>query len=582
MITRTTTDPFTLEIVKDKLVAISDEMFYALQRTSKSPIIYEVLDYATGLTSAQGELLTQGNGITGFLGNLTFAVKDTLAKFNGRLYPGDIIMTNDPYGGGGTHLSDVAIVMPIFYEGNLIAFSANKAHWTEIGGMAPGSWTTLATEVYQEGLQFPCIKLFDRGVLNQALVDLIEANVRTPDLSIGDMWAQVSAVRTGEKRMIELCEKYGLAVVQDSMTRLLNQGEEIARSALAKMPKGVYEAQDAIDDDGMGSGPLSVKVRVEITDDEFICDFRGNPPQVRGPINCTWTGLVSAIRTIFVAVTNPAQNVNDGVFRPIRVLTDERTIFTAERPAPVSIYWESMEYVSELIWKALMPVASEKLTAGHFLSVCSLIISGQHPETDELFLLVEPSAGGWGAGPAQDGQAGLFCIGDGETYVIPVEVAETRYGIRVNQYALRCDGGGAGEFRGGSGLVRDYEVTTGEVQVTASFGRHHIKPWGFNQGMDGSNNLIQVCKDGVWHKPTGKVGQLTLRRGDIVRFVTGTGGGYGHPFDRDVNRVAEDVKNGYVSVEEAAHVYGVVLRDGQAVGLTEARQAWRAGRERLD
>ncbi|RNB80031.1 hydantoinase B/oxoprolinase family protein [Brevibacillus fluminis] len=571
--TRTVTDPFTLEIVKDKLIAISDEMFYALQRTSKSPIIYEVLDYATGLTNAEGDLLTQGNGITGFLGNLTFAVKDTLEKFRDNLHPGDLIMTNTPYSGGGSHLSDVALVMPIFYEGQLVAFSANKAHWTEIGGMAPGSWTPLATEIYQEGLQLPCIKLFDRGVLNQALVDIIEVNVRTPDLSIGDMWAQVSALRTGEKRIKEVCQKYGAQTVLDSMNRLLDQGEAIARAALRKMPNGVYEAEDWIDDDGMGSGPLRVHVKVEITDDEFICDFRGNPPQVQGPINSTYTGLVSAIRTVFVAVTNPAQSINDGAFRPIRVLTDRKTIFTAERPAPVSIYWESNEYVSELIWKALMPIAADKLTAGHFLSVCSLIISGSHPETDELFLLVEPSAGGWGAGMTQDGQSGQFCIGDGETYVIPIEVAEARYGIIVDQFALNTDGGGAGERRGGSGLIRDYRIVGDEVQVSASFGRHQFVPWGANGGHSGTRNAIQLFKDGVWHEPTGKVGGVTLKKGDIARFITGSGGGYGSPLQREPQRVADDVKNGYITREEAERTYGVRVTNDYGYELTAVRLA---------
>jgi N-methylhydantoinase B len=576
--TRVKTDPFTLEIVKDKLVSIGDEMFYALQRTSKSPIIYEVLDYATGLTSANGDLLTQGNGITGFLGNLTFAVKETLAKFANNLYPGDIIMTNDPYGGGGTHLCDVALVMPIFYQDRLVAFSANKAHWTEIGGMAPGSWTTLATEVYQEGLQLPCIKLFERGVLNQALVDLIEANVRTPDQSIGDMWAQVSALRTGEKRMKELCEKYGVETVLGSMERLLDQGEEIARSALRKMPNGVYYAEDYIDNDGVSDNPIKVHVKVEITDDEFICDFRGNPPQVQGPINCTYTGLISAIRTIFVAVTNPSQSINDGVFRPIRVLTDERTIFTAEKPAPVSIYWESMEYVSELIWKALIPLASDKLTAGHFLSVCSLIISGRHPETDELFLLVEPSAGGWGAGEAQDGQSGLFCIGDGETYVIPVEVAETRYGVLVEQYALNCDGAGAGTYRGGSGTIREYKIVSDEAQVTASFGRHRFAPWGYNGGHNGSNNAIQVFKDGRWHEPVGKVGGVTLQKGDAVRFITGSGGGFGHPFAREAEKVCSDVRDGYITRETAEALYGVIVGEDYTFQLTKEREAYQAKR----
>jgi N-methylhydantoinase B len=213
-------DPVTLDIVKDSLIAIGDEMFYALARTSMSPIIYEVLDYASGLANAKGQLLTQGNGACGFIGLLSFMVNEVLDKFGENIKPGDIFIINDPYGGGGSHLSDVGLVMPIFYHGELVAFSANKAHWTEVGGKDPGSWTTDSTEIFQEGLQFPCIKLFEEGKVNQGLVDLIAANVRFPDLSLGDMWAGVAALRTGERRFVELCDKYGKDIVLSSIEYL--------------------------------------------------------------------------------------------------------------------------------------------------------------------------------------------------------------------------------------------------------------------------------------------------------------------------------------------------------------------------
>src|SRR5918996_3722486 len=211
-------DPFTVEIVKGSLVAIGDEMFVALQRTSKSTIIYEVLDYASGLVDARGQLITQGNGVTLFLGTLTYAVRYTLEKFGVEgLRPGDVVITNDPYSGGGTHLSDVTLIVPIFVGGELVAFSACKAHWTEVGGKDPGSWTTDSTEVFQEGLQFPCVKLYDEGRRNDALIDLIEANVRLPDMTLGDLHAQAASLRLGARRFVELCDKYGLDVVQSSI-----------------------------------------------------------------------------------------------------------------------------------------------------------------------------------------------------------------------------------------------------------------------------------------------------------------------------------------------------------------------------
>ena len=218
-------DPFTLEIIKEGLVAIGDEMFVTMQRTSMSTIIYEVLDYAVGLTDAQGNLITQGNGVTLFLGTLDFGVRSILDKFGAaNLKPGDIYITNDPYTGGGTHLSDVSIIAPIFYDGRLVAFAANKGHWTEVGGMAAGSWTTNSTEVYQEGLQFPAVKLFDQGEPIQSLLDIIRANVRTPDMSIGDMYAQVASMRIAERRYKELCDKYGVELVLSGVEALLDYG----------------------------------------------------------------------------------------------------------------------------------------------------------------------------------------------------------------------------------------------------------------------------------------------------------------------------------------------------------------------
>lgn len=569
-------DPFTLDIVKDSLVAIGEEMFYALARTSMSPIIYEVLDYASGLTDSKGQLLTQGNGVTGFIGMLSFMVKETVERYakEGDLKPGDIILINDPYGGGGSHLCDVGLVMPIFYEGELIGFSANKAHWTEVGGKDAGSMSTDSTEIYQEGLQFPCVKLFDEGKLNQAVVDIIAANVRFPDLSLGDMWAQVAALKTGDRRFRELCDKYGKEVVKNSIDHLLDHGEQLTLKALKQLPKGEYEAVDYIDDDGIEEGPFRVQLKLKITDDEFICDFRGSHPQVTGSINSTLTGMISSVRTIFLAVTNPSQDVNDGAFRPLKVLTDEGSVFNAVRPAPVSMYWESMLFGCDLIWKALAPVIPERLTAGHLLSVCVAIVSGKHQDTNEPFLIVEPSVGGWGAAIDRDGDAGQFCILDGETFNIPVEVCETRNGVLVDEYSLNTDGAGAGTFRGGQGVIRSYRALTDNQSFTGSFGRHKFNVWGTDGGKDGSTNKFEIVKaSGETDGPFGKYNQYPLNKNDVVRLITATGGGYGSPYQRPAEKVAMDVKNEYITVEQAKEDFGVIVDPitFAVVGVTEAR-----------
>jgi N-methylhydantoinase B len=553
-------DPFTVEIVKDNLIAIGDEMFVALQRTSKSTIIYEVLDYASGLIDRDGQLITQGNGVTLFLGTLTYAVRYTLQKFGvDGIHPRDVVMTNDPYTGGGTHLSDVTLIVPIFYDDKLVAFSACKAHWTEVGGKDPGSWTTDATEVFQEGLQFPCVKLYEEGRPNQALIDLIEANVRLPDMTLGDMYAQAASLRLGAQRFSELCDKYGLEVVMGSIDALLDHGERMTRLELERLPKGTFEAEDFIDDDGLGNGPFPVKVRVTISDDEIVCDFTGTHSQVPGPVNCTLTSVHSAVRGILKAVTNPSIPANEGTFRPLKVICPPRTIFSAERPAAVSTYWETMLYVADLVWKALAPVVPEHLSAGHFLSVCGTVVAGLHPDSGELFLLVEPQAGGWGAGPGKDGESGLVCFGDGETYVIPVEIAEARYGVLVDQYAFHVTDAGAGRHRGGRGLVRDYRAVAEEVTVTATFGRHKYLPWGVDGGRDGSRNEVRFLHEDGREVVVGKSARYLLKRGEIARLITGTGGGWGHPLERPVEAVLEDVRDGIVTFEQAERDYGFVV-----------------------
>ncbi len=554
--------PFTLEIIKDSFIAIGEEMFTTVARTSMSPVIYETLDYATGLTDAEGDLLTQGNGITGFVGMLSSMVKEVLRKFEGRIHPGDIFIINDPYQGGGSHLSDVGLVLPVYFEGEIIAFSANKAHWTEVGGKDPGSFTNDSTDIFQEGLQFSCIKLFAQGEINEGILDMIASNVRTPEQSLGDMWAQIAGLRIGEKRFVELCERYSKDAVLQAIEYQFNHGEQIALQALTELTKGDYYAEDFVDTDGIGNGPFPIKVKVTITDEQFICDFRGSSPQVPGPVNASYSGLVAAVRSIFISITNPGQDVNDGIFRPLEIIVDPKSIMSAEKPAPVSNYFETFLGSLNLIWKACAPIAPHRLTAGHYNSVCSVVMAGRNPENNAPFLLVEPTQGGWGASADKDGNSAQFSFGNGETFNVPVEVAETRYGILVDEFSLNTDdgGAGAGEFVGGKGIVRSYQALTDGQTVTGTFGRHKFKPWGTEEGQDGSSNNFYIDKaDGTTDGPFGMYARYPLNVGDSVRFVTGTGGGYGDPLMRDPEKVARDVKNELYTVEAARELFGVVV-----------------------
>jgi N-methylhydantoinase B len=551
------TDRFTMDVLREGFAAISDEMFVSLQRTSQSPIIYEVLDFGVGISDADGELVSQGNGIAGFLGPLGDAIKETIAR-NKDLRPGDVIIANDPYSGGGTHLSDVALVRPVFWRAQLIGFAAATGHWTEVGGKDPGSWTADSQDVYAEGLQLPFVHAYRGGQPVADIRAILAANSRLPDMVLGDLTAQAACLEVAERRLLEMCERYGAATVKAAMRVVLDRSERLCREALAQIPHGTFTAEDFTDTDGLGNGPFGVKVTVEITGDGMTCDFTGSHGQVPGPINCTWSGLVSGVRTVFKAVTDPAEPATDGWFRPLTIICPHGSIFNATRPAPVAAYFEATEMASDLVWHALAPAFPDRLPAGTFVSVCSTSLVLTHPDTGEETLLVEPQPGGWGATRDADGQHGLVSVGDGETYTIPVEVAEQRYGVRVEQFGFDIvEGAGAGRRRGGRGLVREYRIGSDEALLTVAWGRHLYPPWGAAGGRDGSPNYVEVLRDGEPIGPRfGKASRLPLRRGDVVRLVTGSGGGYGDPRERPPELIAADLRDGLITDAEAADIYG--------------------------
>jgi N-methylhydantoinase B len=557
-------DRFTTDVLREGFAAISDEMFVSLQRTSQSPIIYEVLDFGVGITDADGELVSQGNGIAGFLGPLGDAVKETIARRKD-LRRGDVIIANDPYAGGGTHLSDVALVRPVFAEAesgaDLIGFAVAKGHWTEVGGKDPGSWTADSQDVYAEGLQLPFVCAYRDGVPLPDIRAILAANSRLPEMTLGDLTAQAACLDVAERRLLEMCGRYSTALVRSAMQLALDRSERLCRHALARIPHGVFYAEDFTDTDGLGNGPFPVKVRVEITDDGVTCDFTGSHAQVPGPINCTWSGLVSGVRTVFKAITDPAEPATDGWFRPLTIIAPPGCIFNATRPAPVAAYFEATEMASDLVWHAVAPAFPDRLPAGTYVSVCSTSLALSHPDTGKEALLVEPQPGGWGATRDADGQHGLVSVGDGETYTIPVEVAEQRYGVRVERFGFDIvPGAGAGRRRGGRGLVREYRICSDEALLTVAWGRHMYPPWGAAGGRDGSPNYVEVLRDG---KPTGprfgKVSRMPLRRGDVVRLVTGTGGGYGDPCERETGLLLSDLRDELVTPAEATEFYGSPL-----------------------
>lgn len=551
-------DIFTLEIIKNGLIVANEEMFYAFGRTAKSPVIYEVLDYAVGIANADGELVAQAPGVPGFSGVLDFVAREVLNKWGDKIAPGDVFVSNVPYG-SGTHLNDVALAMPLFHDNELICFILNKGHWSEVGGMHFGSWTSDSTEIFQEGIQLPCVKLYINGEPNKDIIDIIAVNSRLPDFTLGDMDAQIASMKVAAYRIKKLIDKYGLNNVLKAMDKLLEDGKKYALLKLKELPKGVFEAEDYIDDDGLTDEPVYVKVKVTITDTEFIADFTGSGP-AKGSINSPFPATVSGVRETYMAVLDPHAYPNGGFFKPLKVIAPEGSVFHPTRPKPTSTFWESMSYATDLVWKALAHVVPEKLTAGHFLSILATILGGIDDRTGEPFAIVEPQPGGWGAGYDMDGESGLVACGDGETYIASAEVYERRMPILVERYELNVhDGTGHGKYRGGFGVVRNYKVLCNEASFTVSIGRNKFPPWGIQGGYNGTPNYCVIYKQGQEPKIVRKVAAEKLRKGDMVSLRSGGGGGWGDPLERDPELVKMDVKNEYITIDVARDVYGVVL-----------------------
>ena len=542
-------DPITLEIIQNALQAAADEMFAAMRKTAMSSIIYEVLDMGTGITDADGRLASSGAGIPAFVGVLDKSVKFILSKHN-KIHPGDVFITNDPWHGGVTHLNDLVLAMPVFSEGKLIAWTANIAHNSDVGGMAPGSLSGEATEIFQEGLRLPAIKLINQGELDQSVMDIITTNSRMPDFLLGDVWAAIASVRIGANRLEGLAEKYGQETFSEAISSFMDFGEKTALAELAKLPQGTFELAEEQDDGRI------YNVKVTISDDEFVVDLRDNPDQDPACTNASRDGVIVCAQMVFKSLTDPDTPANEGSFRPLKVLTREGTIFHAKEPAAIGFYFETEVRVYDLIWRCLAPHIPERLPAGNFSSICGTFIGGIHPDTGRQYTIIEPQIGGWGAWEGQDGNPCIFSGFHGETYNTPAEISEARNGLYVDRMALNTASGGAGEYTGGRGLILEYRIRTENGFVTAGYTRSRIKPWSLEGGEEGSGNFIEVIK------PEGKetysfVSGLSVTTDDVIRVITSSGAGYGDPKQRSRDAVREDVKNGLVSEEDAREIYAL-------------------------
>ncbi len=545
-------DPITLEIIQSSLTAITDEMFATMRKTAMSSIIYEVLDFGVALFDRDGNLASSGSGIPAFVGMLEPGVKMIIGKFGPNdIHAGDVFMTNMPHFGGVSHLNDVVLIVPVVVDGNVIAWLANKAHWADVGGSFPGSISADALDIYQEGLQIPEVRIIDKGNINQALLDVILQNSRVPETTRGDFWAGVSSTRAGESRVKALSEKYGADTLVYAMADYIALGEAQARTALKELPHGIFEANEMQDDGQV------LKIAITISDDDFLIDLRGNPKQNNNALNSSYDATYSDAQMIFAGVAMAQGIVNAGTFRPLTLLTDKGSLFDAEYPAAMSVYYEVSMVVFDLMWKALAPAMPERLPAGHYGSICGTFIGGPHPENGSVQSIVEPQLGGWGACSDRDGVSALYTGFHGDTFNCPAEITEQRNGLMVDKLALTTEQGGEGEFIGGKGLNLDYRVIEDNWWMSMAYSRSEIGPWGLDGGQEGTLNYVIVRKANGEETRYSSVTALELNKGDVISVYTATGGGYGDPADRPKDQVLEDIRNGYVTAKRAQKVYGV-------------------------
>jgi N-methylhydantoinase B len=551
--------PVLVEIVRNGVIAVTEEMKTNLMRTAYNMIIYEALDFTVGLFTAEGETVSISLGLPTFIRGMAETIKAKLKHF-GRdgIEPGDILLTNDAYI-TGSHLNHMTFSLPIFHDGTLIAFSCCMAHWQDVGGALGG----ITTDIFSEGLQVPIVKYAKRGVINQDLVDIIRMNVRIPERAMGDLRAQITAIKTGERRFLELINRYGRAEVLGAIATIMDQSEKAARARTRGIPDGIYEAESYMDDDGVSIGtPIPIKVRVEVKGDAMTIDLTDVSKQVRGFYNSGITTGVACAQVAFKCLTSPTDYpINDGSFRNLTTIVPPGRVVSATRPAPMRWWMTFPMTVIDTVFKAMVEAIPDSVIAGHHADLCISLVHGIDPKDGKFFLAhMGPLGGGWGAKRSEDGMSGTVCMNDGDTHNSPREQLETKYPLLIERYALILDSGGAGKYRGGLGCETIVQALT-DLTLNASIDRAHCLPWGLEGGLEATGNQVLLRLNGEWDKDRANAKVLTapLKRGDAYVLRSGGGGGFGSPLERPLARVQDDVRQGYVSLNAARDYYGVVL-----------------------
>lgn len=552
-------DPITLEVVRHKVDGIANEMELTVIRSAFSTIVKEALDASAALFTRNGETLAQAIAVPHHLATLAPMMVALLGYYPlATMSEGDLYILNDPYTAGGTHIPDIAIIQPVFNDGEVIAFSTALTHHQDTGGMTPGSTPTNATEIFQEGLRIPPVKLRDKGKLDETLIAIMRQNVRLPDIFMGDLNAQVAACAIGARRLKELAKTHGNAQLITLFEALLDHSEHLTRKAISEIPDGTYRYVDWLDNDGVElERPVRIEVSVKVAGDHVTFDFTGTDRQLRGPCNAPKSGSYAAACFALRAITDPdnIMPTNGGCFRPLSFVLPEGSLVNPQEPAPLGCRTLTVKRLSGCILGALRQAVPERAPADCADELMILHLGGTRDDGSR-YVTSQLLASGTGAGPHGDG-TDVIETNISNCMNVPAEAMMMEAPVRVHSLQLAEGSGGAGRWRGGLGCIQEVEILAGEVTATYRGERHFFRAAGMDGGLEGGAAWAEVRRaDGTAETVASKI-VTQLRAGDRFIFGTAGGGGRGDPRTRPAELVREDVRNGKITAAEAQEVYGL-------------------------
>lgn len=551
---QTRVDPVTVEIIRNALTSAANDMNATLIRSAYSPIIYEGGDCVVAILDAEHQVLGQSAGLPLFLGNLETCSRAVEERYGREVWKkDDVWILNDSYL-GGTHLNDVTIFAPIFVDDDIVGFSATRAHWMDMGSKDVGG-SMNSTDIFQEGFRMGPVRLHDGGEETD-VVELIKTNVRFPYQTIGDMNAMIAALRMGTIRMQELVARYGVDTIERARDEIFRQTEELERERVREIPDGVYEAEGVLDNDGIDlDTPIPIHLKVTVDGGSIEFDVTESANQTRGPVNCGVAQAVSALRVGYKLLVSPDSNSNGGSFRPLSTKVREGSVLGAVAPAACQWYFSHLGLLIDLVAKALAHAMPDRVVAASHGDSMIITTAGFDPRTGRDWVTMEATLGGWGAWQGSDGESALINSVNGSLKDLPIEMIETKYPFRINQYRIAPDSGAPGKWRGGNGTVREYEFLT-DCVVGLWFERSQTPPWGLFGGADAAGPEVVFNPGRENERRMLKANAMPVKRGDVIRLGTSGGGGFGDPAERDIEAIRHDVENGYISAANARLHYG--------------------------